>query len=149
MKERLSYSNDDKTDSLAFRFIAVPILGVIQAGDPILADQNILGYEYIPSEMAKGRKYFGLKVVGDSMDNSRIFDGDVVLVRQQDNVENGEIAVVLVNDESATIKRFFKTDSMVTLMPDSSNKEYQPQFIDITKNNVKILGKVIKVVINL
>lgn len=127
----------------------IPILGIIQAGDPILAYQNIIGYEYLPVEMTKSGKYFGLKVVGDSMNNSRIHDGDIILVRSQEEVANGEIAVILVNGENATIKKFFRTDSMITLMPDSSNKIHQPQFFNITKNDIKILGKVIKVIINL
>ena len=128
---------------------AIPILGVIQAGEPIMAYQNVIGYEYLPYDIVKSDRYFGLKVIGDSMNNSRIHDGDIVLVRSQEEVENGEIAVVLVNGENATIKKFFKTDAMITLMPDSSNKEHYPKFFDITKNEVRILGKVIKVIISL
>ncbi|MCX7710057.1 MAG: helix-turn-helix domain-containing protein [Clostridia bacterium] len=131
------------------KFTSIPVLGVIRAGSPIVAHENIISYEYIPAEMAKGGIFFGLKVAGDSMNNSRIFDGDIILVRHQDHVENGEIAVILVDEENATIKRFFKTDSIVTLMPDSSNKDHHPRFIDITKDSLKILGKVIKVIINM
>ncbi len=127
----------------------IPILGVIRAGEPISACQNIVGYEYIPYDMAKGGEYFGLKVMGDSMNNSRIFDGDTVLVRRQDEVENGEIAVVMVDSENATIKKFYKTDSVITLVPDSSNKEHQPRFFDVTKIDIKVLGKVVKVIISL
>ncbi|RCX13257.1 repressor LexA [Anaerobacterium chartisolvens] len=127
----------------------IPILGLIRAGEPISACQNIVGYEYIPYDMAKGGEYFGLKVMGDSMNNSRIFDGDTVLVRRQDEVENGEIAVVMVDSENATIKKFYKTDSVITLVPDSSNKDHQPRFFDITKIDIKVLGKVVKVIISL
>ncbi len=129
--------------------VTIPILGVIQAGEPIMAYQNVIGYEYLPFDIVKSDRYFGLKVIGDSMNNSRIHDGDIVLVRSQEEVENGEIAVVLVNGENATIKKFFKTDSMITLMPDSSNKEHYPKFFDITKSEVRVLGKVMKVIISL
>jgi repressor LexA len=122
----------------------IPILGVIRAGEPIRAEQNIISYEYLPEDMTQGGEYFGLRVVGDSMNNARILADDVVIVREQPEIENGEIAVVLVNGEDATIKRFYQTDTMVTLMPDSSNKEYQPRFIDITKTEIKILGKVVR-----
>ncbi|MCX8132014.1 MAG: helix-turn-helix domain-containing protein [Clostridia bacterium] len=137
------------TQGIHAEYISIPVLGIIRAGEPIAASQNIIGYEYIPYEMARGGDFFGLKVTGDSMNNSRIFDGDTVLVRRQEEVENGEIAVVMVDGESATIKRFFKTNSIITLVPDSSNKEYQPRFLDITKTEVKVLGKVVKVIINL
>lgn len=129
--------------------IPVPILGVIRAGEPMLAEQNIIGYEYLPEQMLNGGEYFGLRVTGDSMNNSKINDGDIVIVHKQPDVENGEIAVVLVDDENATVKKFYKTDTMVTLVPDSTNKTYQPRFIDITKEMVKVLGKVIKVIVNL
>lgn len=133
----------------AYHLAAIPILGIIQAGEPKLAYQNIIGYEYLPSEMANSGTYFGLRVIGDSMNNSRIFDGDIVIVRCQEDVENGEIAVVLVNGENATVKKFFKSDAIITLMPDSSNRKHQPQFIDPAKTDIKVLGKVIKVIINI
>lgn len=129
--------------------LRIPVLGVISAGNPLLAEQNIIGYEYLPQDVAKTGEYFGLRVSGDSMNNSRIHNGDIVLVRKQEDIENGEIAVVLVDGENATVKRFFRAGAMVTLMPDSSNKDHLPRFIDTTKNEVKILGKVVKVIINL
>lgn len=144
-EESSNYDSSIKSSEL----IQVPILGIIRAGEPILAQQNIIGFEYLPEDMTNGGEFFGLKVNGDSMNNSRINDGDVVLVRQQEEVENGEIAVILVDGENATIKRFYKTDTMVTLVPDSTNKDYQPRFIDTSKESVKVLGKVVKVIINI
>jgi SOS regulatory protein LexA len=131
------------------KLMEIPVLGVIRAGEPIRAEQNIIGYEYLPEDMTVGGEYFGLKVVGDSMNNSRIYNGDVVIVREQPEVNNGETAVVLVNGEDATIKKFYKTDTTVTLLPNSSNAEHQPRIIDITKTEVRVLGKVVKVVIDL
>lgn len=142
-------SHISSSNSIGNNLIAVPVLGTIRAGVSMLAEQNIIGYEYIPRQFASTGEYFGLKVVGDSMNNSRIFEGDILLVRRQEEVENGEIAVVLIGSEEATVKRFFKTNSIVTLMPDSTNKEHHPQVIQTSDVSIKILGKVIKVIINL
>lgn len=128
--------------------VSVPVVGTIRAGEPILAEQNILDYVYLPADLANNGEYFGLKVTGDSMNLSRILEGDIVLVRQQDQVENGEIAIVLVDGENATMKRFYNTDTTVTLMPNSSNPTHQPRIIDLNKIPVKILGKVVRAIIN-
>lgn len=128
-------------------FIKVPVLGEIRAGEPILASQNIIGFEYVAENVQNYGECFFLRVTGDSMNLSRISDGDLVLVRRQDTVENGDIAVVLVDRENATIKRFYKAGSIVTLMPHSTNPEHQPIIIDCRKTNLKIIGKVIQAVI--
>lgn len=130
-------------------FIKIPVVGVIRAGEPILAEENIIGYEYLPSDMTKQGEYFGLKVVGDSMNNSKIFEDSIVIVKRQDEVENNEIAVVLVDGENATIKKFYKSGNTVTLLPNSSNPVHQPRIIDLRKTQVKVLGKVVKVIYNL
>lgn len=139
LEEKLYYHNSVK----------IPIVGIIRAGEPILAQQNIIAYEYIPEELTKKGEYFGLKVTGDSMNLSRINDGDIVIVRQQPEVENGEIAVVIVDGENATIKKFYRTNSIVTLLSNSTNQKHQPRLIDLSKTEVTILGKVVKVIINL
>jgi len=77
--------------------VKVPIVGVIRAGDPIFADQNIIDYEDVPESEVKDGEYFYLIVTGDSMTGSRIQPGDKVLVRKQEYLDNGQIAVVLVN----------------------------------------------------
>ena len=69
-------------------------------------------------------EYFALRVQGDSMNAVRIQEGDLIIVRQQDEVENGEIAVVLVGDDEATVKRFYATDSTITLMPQSTSRRF-------------------------
>lgn len=79
------------------------------------------------------------------MNAVRIQEGDLIIVRQQDEVENGEIAVVLVGDDEATVKRFYATDSTITLMPQSTNPIHQPQIYDLQKTTIKVLGKVVKV----
>lgn len=130
-------------------FTKIPVLGVIRAGEPVVAEQNIIGYVELPADLAKdSREYFGLRVLGDSMNLDRICEGDVVIVKKQDIVENGDIAVVLVDDENATIKRFYQTDTTVTLVPHSSNPIYKPRVIDPAKISVKVLGKVVRAIIN-
>jgi repressor LexA len=124
--------------------IKVPILGLIRAGDPMLADENIIDYSYIERSKANGSRIFGLRVKGDSMNMTGIQDGDIVIVKEQPEVNDGEIGVVLVNGEEATIKKVFKTGSNITLMPQSTNPNHQPQIYDPQKIEIKILGKVIE-----
>lgn len=121
----------------------IPILGRIAAGLPLYAEQNIEGYTL--TDLNGEAEYFALRVTGDSMNAARIEDGDVIIVRRQDEVENGELAVVMVGDDDATVKRFYSTDSTVTLMPQSRNPIHQPQIYDLEKTKIKVLGKVVKV----
>ena len=121
----------------------IPILGRIAAGTPIYAEENIEGYTF--TDLNGGAEYFALRVRGDSMNAVRIYDGDLVIVRKQNIVENGEIAAVLIDDQDATLKRFSRTGDIVTLMPQSTNPVHQPFVFDLKKTNVKILGLVVKV----
>ena len=121
----------------------IPILGRIAAGVPIYAEENIEGYTY--TDLNGGAEYFGLRVRGDSMNAARIYDGDIVIIRRQDIVENGEIAAVLIDDQDATLKRFSRHGDIVTLMPQSTNPVNQPFVYDLKETMVKILGLVVKV----
>ena len=121
----------------------IPILGRISAGLPLYAEQNVEGYTM--TNLNGGAEYFALQVSGDSMNAVRIQDGDVLIVRRQDSVENGEIAIVMVGDEDATVKRFYSTGNTVTLMPQSTNPQHQPQIYDLQKTKIKVLGKVVKI----
>lgn len=120
----------------------IPILGRISAGLPLYAEEHIEGYTY--TTLNGGAEYFALKVKGDSMNAARIHDGDTLIVRRQDLVENGQIAVVIVNDDEATVKRFYQTGSTITLMPQSTNAAHQPQVYDASITNVRIMGLVVK-----
>ena len=122
----------------------IPILGVIRAGQPIYAEENILGYTHIEKEKVNGNNIFALRVTGDSMNMLGIQENDIVIVREQPEVYNGEIGVVLVNGEDATIKKVYQTDGNITLMPQSTNPQHQPQIYDPKKIDVRILGKVIE-----
>ena len=121
----------------------IPILGRISAGLPLYAEENIEGYTL--TDLNGGAEYFALRVTGDSMNAARIQEGDLLIVRRQDDVENGEIAVVMVGDSEATVKRFYATDSTITLMPQSTNPSHQPQVYDIRRTKIQILGKVVKI----
>lgn len=79
------------------------------------------------------------------MNATRIQDVDVLIVRRQKTVENGEVAVIMVGDKDATVKRFYATGSKVTLMPQPTNPQHQPQIYDTTKTRIRIIGKVVKV----
>ncbi len=124
-------------------FKKIPILGYISAGLPLYAEEHIEGYTY--TDLNGGAEYFALLVRGDSMNAIGINDGYQIIVRRQEEVENGEIAVVMVGEENATVKRFYATDSTITLMPQSTNPIHQPQIYDLRKIPIKVLGKVVKV----
>lgn len=123
---------------------SIPVLSYVRAGIPIEAVEDILDYEEISQELANTGDFFALKIKGDSME-PRITDGDVVIVRKQEQVKNGELAVVLVNGNDATVKRFYMNDTGVTLI--SSNSAYPP-FIyskkDVMELPVRVIGKVVE-----
>lgn len=117
---------------------AVPLLGTIACGKPILAVENVSCYVRIDEEV---KVDFALECKGDSMINARIFDGDVVYIREQPDVENGEIAAVLIGEE-ATLKKVYKYPSKIVLCPEN------PLYDDIVyseekMNEVRILGKAV------
>lgn len=120
----------------------IPILGYIAAGAPIYAEQHIEGYTH--TELNGGGEYFALRVKGDSMNALRICDGDIIIVRRQSEVENGEIAVVLVDNENATVKQFYKDGESIMLIPKSTNPQHTPQFYNLKTSNITILGKVVR-----
>lgn len=99
----------------------IPLVGTIACGTPILAQENIEGYVDLPKHI---KADFALTCEGDSMIDAGIKDGDVVYIRSQPEVQNGQIAAVLVDGESATLKRFFFNDGVVTLM--AANQTYPP-----------------------
>lgn len=115
---------------------SIPVVGAIACGEPILAEENIVSYVDVPS-FAKAD--FALECKGDSMVGARILDGDLVCIRQQDDVTDGQIAAVLIDDE-ATLKRVYhNTDGTITLV--AENSRYPPKTIgaDLCEN-VRIIG---------
>lgn len=117
----------------------LPILGSIPAGSPVLAAENIEGYEY--ADVPEGEDYFFLRVKGDSMINARIQDGDLVLIKMQPCADNGQIVACIVNGDEGTLKRFNQQGDMVVLMPE--NPTYRPIILpckDFETNHARILG---------
>ena len=119
--------------------VTVPLVGRVTAGLPVLAVENIEDYFPLPKDFGEPGTLFMLRVTGDSMIEVGILDGDYVIVRQQENAENGEIVVALIEDE-ATIKRFFKEKDKIRLQPENSFME--PIIVD----DVSVLGRVTGVV---
>lgn len=117
----------------------IPIIGVIAAGIPILAHENIEDYAYLPGNVNAD---FCLRVKGDSMIGARIMDGDIVYIKQQSTIESGEIAAVLVDGEKVTLKRVFLGDKTTTLH--AENPKY-PDLVFSRKDmrQVNIIGKCI------
>lgn len=135
-------SNLVSIDQLGMHPVKIPIVGTIACGSPILADQNVIGYTTeLFNEVPEGT-LFALKCQGDSME-PKIPDNATVIVRVQPTVEDDEIAAVLVDDnEEATLKRIKHIGNQVMLMPE--NQKYDPIILN-RENPGRILGKVIKV----
>jgi repressor LexA len=119
----------------------VPILGRIQAGLPVLAEEHLEGTLPLPREWAKDDKVFILRVKGDSMKEAHILPGDLAVVRQQPNAENGEIVVARVHKADATLKRFYQRANKVILK--AENPRYDP--IEVAADQVEVVGKVVGV----
>jgi len=117
----------------------VPLVGTVAAGLPLLAEENIEDYLPVSADMARTEGMFFLRVNGDSMIGAAILEGDLVLVRPQPFVEQGEITVVRIGDE-ATVKRFFKFDTRVELH--SENPDFAPIVYYDDDEDVRIVGKV-------
>lgn len=115
--------------------VPIPLLGTIAAGSPILAEQNIEDYFNLDKKI---KADFCLRIKGDSMININIMDGDIVFIKNQEDLENGEVGAVLVED-SATLKRFYRMNGEVYLQ--SENPTYKP--IAISGGEVMILGKMV------
>lgn len=120
----------------------IPILGRISAGLPLYADEQIEGYTY--TDLNHGGEYFALRVHGDSMNAIRIYDGDLLIIRKQDVVEDGEIAVVMVNDDEATVKCWHRRENIVMLEPKSTNPTHQMQIYDAKETPIRVIGKVVQ-----
>ena len=129
LDEEPAYINDDEV-------INVPIVGTITAGMPILAVENIDGTFPIPVQYIKGDDTFMLRVRGESMINAGIFDKDLILVKPQNDAANGDIVVALIDDDYATVKRFFAEDGHIRLQPEN------PTMSPIIVEKCTVLGKV-------
>ena len=124
--------------------VLVPVLGYVRAGMPIEAVEEILDYEEISPQMASTGEFFGLKIKGNSME-PRICENDVVIVKKQNDVESGEIAVVLVNSMDATVKKVIKKGTSISLVPFNPNYDITIFTAEeVSKLPVNIIGKVVE-----
>lgn len=127
--------------------VKVPVLGTVPAGVPIEAVEDIIGEVYVPAQQVRNKPVYGLKVRGDSMINAHIEDGDMVVVSKEQQCNNGDIGVFLIDNENATLKRFYKMGPVIILKPE--NSKYEPIVIHENDNiQVEYLGKVLMVVRN-
>lgn len=138
--------NDDeeKSDSVT-KGVRIPVLGNVAAGIPITAITDVEDWEEIPEKLASSGTYFALRIKGQSME-PRICNGDVVIVRQQSDVDTGDVAIVLVNGDEATVKEVKKLDTGIMLIG-WNTAVYSPRFYsakDIKSLPVKIIGKVVE-----
>ena len=134
-----------KTASPTGRGVRIPVLGRVVAGIPIEAVEEILDYEEITPELAASGEFFALKIRGHSME-PRMMEGDVVIVRRQDDVDSGDVAIVLVNGDEATVKRVKKQEDGITLIA-TNTSVYEPHYYsnkEIEELPVRILGKVVE-----
>jgi repressor LexA len=114
----------------------LPVVGQVAAGQPLLAEENIEDYVQTPALIGGNEGHYLLRVRGESMKNVGILDGDLVVVKQQDTAQDGDIVVALVGEE-ATVKRFFQERDHIRLQPE--NDEMEP----IRTRDVRVLGKVV------
>lgn len=130
---------DDCFNLTRRELVNIPLIGSVAAGQPILAQENIENYFPVPSDLLPNQEAFMLRVKGESMINAGIFNGDQIIVAQQDTAENGDIIVALM-DDSATVKRFYREGDHVRLQPENDTMD------PIITTDVQILGKVIGLV---
>lgn len=130
---------DEEVNWISEHVSAIPIVGRVTAGAPILAVENIEEYFPLPKQLTRHDETFMLYVKGTSMINAGIYDGDQIIVRKQNYANNGEIVVALIDDE-VTVKRFFKEPNRIKLQPE--NDSMSPLYYE----NIRILGKVIGLV---
>ena len=133
-------------DASRAQTVDVPLVGMVSCGVPILAEENVQGKISVSIKLAcPPHRYFLLKAKGDSMNQERINDGDLVLVRQQKTAKDREIVVALIDDE-ATIKEFHTAGETVVLKPRSRNKDHKP--IVLTKD-FQVQGVVVTAISNI
>ncbi|MBN2213982.1 MAG: repressor LexA [Bacteroidales bacterium] len=138
-KYRLVINDSFQDDYNNAETVQIPLVGLVACGTPIFAEENIEAYIPVSVKIAKpSNKYFILRAKGDSMNEKNINDGDLLLVKQQFNANNGDLVVALI-DGDATVKEFHHKGDMILLLPRSTNKKHQPI---ILTNDFRIQGKV-------
>jgi len=114
--------------------VELPLLGMVAAGRPILADENFSGVVHVPADIVRTAVCFALSVRGDSMKDAGIYHGDIAVIEQRQSADNGEIVVAMI-DDAVTLKRFFRENNRVKLVAEN------PAYAPIYTQDVKILGR--------
>ncbi len=125
--------------------VRIPVLGRVIAGIPIEAIEEVIDYEEITEQMARTGEFFALQIKGNSME-PQMSEGDVVIVRKQDTIESGQIGIILVNGDEATVKKVLIKENGIMLIPFNTD-DYEPWFYDqydIETKPVKIIGRVVE-----
>lgn len=125
--------------------IRIPVLGIVPCGVPISAIEEIIDFEEISEDLLSKGVHFGLKAKGDSMD-PLIMNGDTLIVRQQEHIESGQIAIVKVNGEEATCKKVIKKEDGISLVPINklfNTVDYNPEQIEMLP--VSVIGRVVEI----
>lgn len=135
--ELLGQEESDSLGMFAHSVTRVPVVGKVTAGMPITATENIEDYFPLPQQYSSDGEIFMLSVIGDSMIEAGIHNGDYVIVRKQQTANNGDIVVAMTEDDEATVKTFYKEKDHIRLQPENSTME------PIRLKNVVILGKVV------
>lgn len=138
-------NTSNQNPSSPVRSIKIPVLGTVVAGVPLEAVENIIGWEEISPAMAATGEHFALRIKGTSME-PRICEGDIVVVRKQEDIESGDTAIVLINGGEATVKKVKKTEEGIMLIANNM-AVYSPHFYsnkDIESLPVQIIGKVVE-----
>lgn len=138
-------NTSNQNPSSPVRSIKIPVLGTVVAGVPLEAVENIIGWEEISPAMAATGEHFALRIKGTSME-PRICEGDIVVVRKQEDIESGDTAIVLINGGEATVKKVKKTEEGIILIANNM-AVYSPHFYsnkDIESLPVQIIGKVVE-----
>lgn len=137
----MGWDEDDKNKKNG---VKIPVLGKVQAGIPINANEYIIDYEEIPEELAKKGDFFALQIKGSSME-PRIIENDVVIVQKQNFVNNGDVGIILINGDEATCKKIIFQQNGISLI--SFNELYHPMFFskeEVQSLPVEIIGKVVE-----
>lgn len=135
--ELLGHDESESSNMFTHTIARVPVVGKVTAGVPITATENIEDYFPLPQHYVGDEKVFMLSVMGDSMIEAGIYNGDYVIVRQQQTADNGDIVVAMTDEDEATVKTFYKEKDHIRLQPE--NPSYEP----LRLNHVTILGKVV------
>jgi repressor LexA len=135
-------SGDVDVNSYDPNVVKIPIIGEVKAGYDLLAEQNIVGYSFVAKTDLNGGDYFYLKVLGDSMTGAGINEGDLLLVRRQPAVDEGQIAVILLDNTEVTVKRVYYKGDQVILQ--SENPSYPPRLAKFEDIKIQGLVKEIK-----